>query len=485
MTLKKFKEEFNLFLENKGFFKNLESLSRTNYKERYGYEKDNYKIRDVVKFSNSNNGNTYKNLEFRYTKAAIKLSGFDISCSRDLNNISSFASEKVLSLWFLPVLKDFFNEAKNQSWYNEKSRDMFVNNMIHDDVSSYTQKEINLHNNLVFLKDELNWSNEKLFDFLKTSLLLSQAEQSVVNNLTEVYLYLNDVSMEEFKKYIRNHIFELGDVINKEIDVFKEKNKEGINSYCVPQLKLNSVLRKAAREGDLSQESKELFKDLQIPEFDLKVLEADMNNYKYFIITAEQLTALSIEKTLIIDNSIQNKPSGLSFVKNQRKILNGLNLAITEMFANNSEDLLTRNRFQGFIDFFNKAPGNIEDSVQRASAINNLFDNKYKKQFDKDEDFLMIRFSDKVSYKEITEIMETITDGLIKICNDKKILDSLSNEVSKRNKNVAIFKNVFEYVKAEKLMKRLNDIEISSLDNDTNIDADADPADYKFGGFKI
>ena len=97
----------------------------------------------------------------------------------------------------------------------------------------------------------------------------------------------------------------------------------------------------------------------------------------------------------------------------------------------------------------------------------------------------MIRFSDKVSYKEITEIMETITDGLIKICNDKKILDSLSNEVSKRNKNVAIFKNVFEYVKAEKLMKRLNDIEISSLDNDTNIDADADTADYKFGGFKI
>lgn len=477
MTIKKFKEEFDLFLERKGFFENLSTLSKKRYKEGYGYEKDSYNIRDIVKLANSPNENNYKNIEFRYTKAALKMSGFDIDCSTDPTQVTSLSIEKVLSVWFLPVLKDFFNESKNKSWYNEKSRDAFVNNMIHDGINSFSQKEINLHNNLVFLKEELNWSNEKLFDFFKTSILLPQDELSVTNNLTNVYLYLND-NMSDFKKYVRDNISDLQDVLTKELNIYKDTNVEEIHSYCLHQLRLNSVLRKSAKENTLSSSSQEFFKSIQIPDFDLNVLEADTNNYKYFIIGCEQLTAMSIENSAIIENKMQNKPCVLFFIKNQRKILNGLNLAINEFFANNDEDLLVRNRTEGFMDMLNENPENIEDSVARASSINLLFKNKFPKEFDKKKDFLLIRFTDKVAHKEI---METITDSLVKICNDKNILDRLSNEFSLKKDNALVLKEVFEYVKSKNLMKKLNEIELSP----ENIVPEQDIDDCRLGGFKI
>lgn len=478
MTIKKFKEEFNLFLERKGFFQNLEKLSQTHYRERYGYDKENYNIKDVVKFANSPSGNNYKNIEFRFTKAALKISGFDINCSSNPEEITSLSIEKVLSSWFLPVLKDFFINVKNESWYSEKSRDAFINSIIHDGINSYPQKEINLQNNLVFLKEELNWSSEKLFDFFKTSILLPEAELSVTSSLTNVYLYLSDSYMGDFKKYIRDNIKDFEDSLKKELNIYTDTNDKKINSYCSHQLRLNAVLRKSARENDLSADSKDFFESIKIPEFDLKVLQADTNNYKYFIIGCEQLTAMSIENTNIIENKLQNKPCGLSFVKNQRKILNGFNIAINEFFANNSEDLLVRNRIEGFMDMFNANPENIEDSIARASSINLLFKNKFPDEFNEKKDFLLIRFTDKVKH---IEIMETITDSLVKICNDKNLLNRLSSDYSKKNENVPIFKEVFEYTKAENLMKKLNDIDVTT----DNITPEQEPDDYCFDGFKI
>lgn len=469
MTIKIFKEKFNQFLAQGGwdgvgssrhlsnderpvgFFEILKRIGMdSSLNDRYFLDSD-FSIFEVLKFSNSFNDSSSRATEFRHVLAALGSSGL-------VPDLSPFPldhevrSSKKLDTWFMPVLKNFINHAKEQDWYNPKSKDSFLTSILLP-ASAYKQHWVSTISTIDFLLEQ---NENKAFPYsLLFSYLSSVTSTKNFDSLAGIGYMAEYSKDEKFKKYIKDNMHLQKDYLEKKFNSKRNTKELYLSSDF---LLLNSILKKDYLEGKLSPESANFFKNYVIQEKSVEIftLPPDEDGYTAIAIPGLQFDLLNREgkQFIVPEFNTKGELSYIDSLKDSFNFMTALKIVIPQFFRESNI----------FVNIRFTAMRNDGDSEEKYDLN---FESKFP-SFDKNVDYCFIKIPPGVDVKGFVDLTRKVLTSLI--WNESETGDGL--RVLHLDKDEIKDKMLNQFpIEALKMVKNSIENHISGIDiDDDSID---------------